>query len=431
MTTDRFDPTPAAGEDPLRQRVEGLLDAHLDGTLDASGAAELRTLLADPMRRQDLHRYAVLHGGLREAFASAPLGAVDAGRTPPGRTAWWRSGWRPSLIAAGLAGILVYICLAIARVPATPAVAIRTADDGSSLVHREQILTPEPGARLWPGDHFLGPMLIGWDDGTTLSAESGSILELEPGPGIAVRLVEGGMRMDVQPQPMGRPLTVHTRQGTATIVGTSFAMLVTQGHSLLAVEHGAIDFRGADGAPTQRVTAGTQMIASGRGAPGFMPAGSHLGVPLRVVLDPVAERGSGWRGTPVANGVRGVRSGDNGWACSTRPGAGTAGLIAAGPTLRIQATCSVARAAQVGVLIVINDARTGAFLCNRQAIRKVPAGVPSVLEIGWNDLAYATGPVAGPDAALLNQAITTVAVFAWGDDPGLVLQRVELLSGGR
>lgn len=351
--------------------------------------------------------------------------------TPVARR-WWNTGrGRASLIAGTL---LIAGALLIPRtpgVPEAPAVTITAAGSDASLIQRVSILRPKPGMRLRAGNHVTGACELGWEDGTTLAMESGTDLEIGPGPGIALHLIVGGLRLKVSPQPAGRPLAIRTQHGTATVFDSGFTLTADNDRSSLTVRHGAVEFRSADGSPARLVTAGMQASIDGRGPPTAAPPGSDAVPTVRVVLDAVAERGAGWHGTPVAEGVRAVRNDATGWACGTRSAPVRTGLIAAGRALRIRTTCTAARSTEIGVVIVVSDARTGAFLCNRQAIRKVMAGVPTVLDVGWDELDYVAGPTTGPDAALQGQAVTKVGAFAWGEDPGLVLQRVELLSGGR
>lgn len=202
---------------------------------------------------------------------SRPLQPAD----PPASTGderaprrWWTTGWaRGSLIAASLLLAGAVIMNRTPGVPEAPGVGVASAGSDASLIHRVSILKPKVGMRLRAGDHITGTCRLEWQDGTTLTAEAGTDLEIGPGPGIALHLVIGSVRLEVRPQPAARPLTIRTQHGSLAAIDARFALAVTPEDSRLTAEQGLIAFRSIDGSPAVRVTDGMQCVTAGRGPP--------------------------------------------------------------------------------------------------------------------------------------------------------------------
>lgn len=259
------------------------------GLLDAAGRAELlrrlrddadaRAAIADDAMIDRLLRFAAMapdaslfvHGvrARRDAERSGTrfvrrVRAQSRRRRP-------RRGSRLGLSAlASLAAVLVAMIL-LAR-PTAPVVDVALTVATATTV---QGLPAEAGRALVAGDQVDtapgGEAGIAFADGSTLALGGGTRLRITGVlPAKALRLDHGSIAGDIIVQPEGRPLTIDTPHGRATVIGTRFRLTVGT-TTRLTVSSGLVRLADAAGARHEVASGGEAEIGAERTA--VAPAG--------------------------------------------------------------------------------------------------------------------------------------------------------------
>jgi hypothetical protein len=251
---------------------ELLVEAYLDGTLDAAGAdelaAELRGGGAEAARiRAEVAFAGLLGQALDAADGDAVARAVDERIVAEGRSSAFVRRVQGALPARArqrrpsrswplipLAAMALVLALA-GWWALRPGVGIEcriTALDGAATIVRAGLERPAAvGAALVAGETVVAgaSATVTWADGTALDLAAGTRLLVGAGDaGKRVDLVSGGLTAEVAPQPAGRPFVLATANARVAVVGTRFTLSVGAGRTRIDLIHGAVRFtRSADG----------------------------------------------------------------------------------------------------------------------------------------------------------------------------------------
>lgn len=110
-------------------------------------------------------------------------------------------------------------------------------------------------------------------DGTVIHLEPaarvrfGAITGVASSGGKQFALLQGTLTADVQKQPPGKPLLIHTPHAIATVLGTEFDLSVETGRTELEVVHGLVNLASTETTQAVNVAAGESAIASPQSAP--------------------------------------------------------------------------------------------------------------------------------------------------------------------
>lgn len=216
----------------MNQRLDELIDAHLDGRLTAADKAELEALLlASPDARRAFWEQASLHGLTHEAVRLK--GATAAPIAEPITFPWWRVA--TGLAAAAVIAVFVgsQLLTSPGRVSAPPAVAhagphlvamrgvVAVVRDGVSQEASAGFALRERDAlRVATG----GAAMVVLADGTRFEIEGGTDLSLL-GPELKqLDLRTGRLVADVAKQPAGQHVELATALARLTVHGTRFVL---------------------------------------------------------------------------------------------------------------------------------------------------------------------------------------------------------------
>lgn len=247
----------ASTDDLVHRYLDGLVGgdelAHLDHALRTQPAAA-RALAAAARLDAELR---LLH---RAGRAAAPATARVRRRIQrPPRRVWW-----PVLAAAAglVAAIGLWLLLSgpAAAPPAVPVVAVPFTRDGQGLA---------------AGDPLAG----------TVEVAGGGSVELAPGT-VAVaagdarhpvlELRAGTVDCRIAPRQEGTTFAVRTPQGSATVVGTRFRVVVGEASTRVAVAEGTVAVAGADAVATPVRAGGEAVLTTGRPVQAFAPVAAVL-----------------------------------------------------------------------------------------------------------------------------------------------------------
>jgi hypothetical protein len=280
----------------MMDRVDTLLSEWLDGELDAAGRQELAAMAnADPAIAERLRRLYRQHRGLAAVFAQAdedtftrriladiaapadtnqaevnipeaelipaPLRTSRRLRPMPARRSSRAFAWFATA-AALVAAVGGYLVLAerggpvddrrIADVSGTGAV---WSAHGQALLER----LPTKGGIVVDGDRVVtgtgASARVRYLDGTTIDLTADSTVLLTMADGKRVRLVSGGLRAEVSPQP--RPMEFTSDHATATVLGTRLSLSTSADITKLSVDEGQVRFTRADGSSHMIVAGGS------------------------------------------------------------------------------------------------------------------------------------------------------------------------------
>lgn len=125
--------------------------------------------------------------------------------------------------------------------------------------------------------------VLEYADGTRVELFGPTQLVVELGPHGAkrLRLLHGGMELDVQPQPVGSPLIVITPEGEAEVLGTKFRIASGTDRTRIEMEEGTVAFLHRVDGRTVEVNQGSFLIADGNPEPvAVQPLPPKLSAPL-------------------------------------------------------------------------------------------------------------------------------------------------------
>lgn len=245
--------------------TDDLVHRYLDGLAGGDELAYLdHALRTQPAAARALAAAARLDADLRQLHRADRATAPDTRRIrrriqPPQRRLWW-----PVLAAAaGLVsaiGLWLLLSGPAAAPPAVPVVAAPFTRDGQGLA---------------AGDALAG----------TVEVAGGGSVELAPGT-VAVaagdarhpvlELRAGTVDCRIAPRQEGTTFAVRTPQGSATVVGTRFRVVVADASTRVAVAEGTVAVAGADAVATPVRAGGEAVLAAGRPLRVFAPVATVL-----------------------------------------------------------------------------------------------------------------------------------------------------------
>ena len=243
---------------------EDLIEQHLRGELDEARQERLAELLdGDPSRRQDFVQRVSFDTELAELIRGTGdrqreanlLHTIQTG-SDPRRTNRFLHG----LLVAGAAAIIILSAMLINGQK------VRTVEDNSGAELSPTVsiarITGLSGSLIWTGDrgeivHDIknGAELAGgtiegvspdswfelrFHDGSEVTISGASMLTIRDEGQKILRLREGRLSADVVPQPMGKPMLVHTRTAVLSVLGTQFEVEAGLVSTALNVNQGRV-----------------------------------------------------------------------------------------------------------------------------------------------------------------------------------------------
>lgn len=260
-----------------------MIDAQLEDELDEAGCQELEAwLLADPAHRRRYLRAVLDHRALLR------LHAVRMPRTAPARRPRKRGPPRTARWLALAALLLLMFSAGFPLWPGAPAIpagpAVAEVRDGT-LTRDGAFRAAEAGEPLRAGDLLAvgdgGDLVLRFSDGTRVQLAAGSTAQVEDGR-TGLRLLDGSLSAEVQPQRPGLPARFSAPGTTVTVIGTALEVAAAGGETRVAVGHGRVAVRrDADGAAVE-VGAGEECLVAATGPLAARPRGSPTGRVLAV-----------------------------------------------------------------------------------------------------------------------------------------------------
>ncbi len=263
---------------PASDGIDALISDHLDGVIDAPGAAALEAWLEAGRANQERYLRLVMdHRALLEHHAKARHQAPR--RHPRPRLAAASAQRAAPFAALGAFAALLALAVLWWRMPAaapahgalTGPAPLRFATlDGSAgaTLHRGgAVLALAAGGALLPGDR-LQVVAGGWlalrcDDGTRMRlADDAELVLGVVAPGKRLQLLSGRLEAEFTPQTPGQPALIATPQAEVTVRGTALTVVAREGESRTEVSHGLVTLtRLADRAAVD-IAAGEYAIAA-------------------------------------------------------------------------------------------------------------------------------------------------------------------------
>jgi ferric-dicitrate binding protein FerR (iron transport regulator) len=259
----------------VTDRLDLLVEAYLDGSLDGEGAVELaRALRAGGPDAARIAGRVAFTGLLGQALDRADADAVVRGvderlaaqehgsafvraversldrrhstraRQRPRR----RASPGPALAAAALVLVVAGAgWWTVQRSAAEPAADCRiaAAAAGGRIERAGAVIPAAPTTELRAGDLVAasGPLTLAYPDGTRFELAAGArVAVLAASPGKRLRLEAGELAAEVAPQPPGRPLAVATASARVEVVGTRFSLSAAPQRTRLELRQGAVRF---------------------------------------------------------------------------------------------------------------------------------------------------------------------------------------------
>ncbi|GAB5402975.1 MAG: hypothetical protein Aurels2KO_12060 [Aureliella sp.] len=252
---------------------EELVERHLHGELDETEKARLAELLdKDAVKRQDFVRRASwdteVSGLMRGASPDSNRRGHDSAElneaSEPGSFDRQAANTLRALLAVAATTILVLAFLLFQEKSATRDVATKKSRPAVAKI------SGLSGSLIWTGDRGeivrdirVGTELAGgtiegllpdswfelqFNDGSEVTISGASLLTFSDDGQKTLRLREGRMSADVNPQPPGKPMLIHTRTALLTVLGTSFDVEAELPSTTVNVREGTVRVtRSSDG----------------------------------------------------------------------------------------------------------------------------------------------------------------------------------------
>ncbi|MBG88722.1 MAG: hypothetical protein CMO80_17720 [Verrucomicrobiales bacterium] len=270
-----------------QERFKELWNDYLEGDLDETGFAELRKLMAaddartpDAVEDFEVHRLLGLEAQdsearheafVEETMASLPLPQEDfvgqvMGEIPKqteGRVIQWIPNWALSAAAAVVVMTLISFFnnpqpKAIATISNMSGPALWTGDAGR-VIEELGVGMPLSGGTL-EGTSPKSWVELTFTDGSVVTLSGDSMLTFSELGQKELHLKRGGLTADVQPQE--RPMLVHTRSATLTVLGTRFEVETELASTALNVSEGRVGIRRVSDGQSVEVAANHRVIAA-------------------------------------------------------------------------------------------------------------------------------------------------------------------------
>lgn len=234
------------GERSMNRSIKDLARAYQDQTLSDQEVRQLDEVLgADADAREIFLQETNLLAGLEDIACDEPAHAALADNDGASQRWMMFAGWAVAAVAAAL------VCFASLWQP----------DDTPNVAK----ITGLSGALIWTGDRGqivrninVGTQLAGgtiegiapdswfelqFNDGSTAMISGTSTLTFADIGQKTLRLREGRLSANVEPQPAGKPMLIHTRSAVMEVLGTQFDVEANQTSTLLNVNEGKVRLR--------------------------------------------------------------------------------------------------------------------------------------------------------------------------------------------
>lgn len=252
---------------------EGLIDRHLRGELDEAEKERLAELLdSNAVARQELVEHVQWDTEISEALRESrhSVGDADSLSAMPsapkgegGKTKFLRImlAVAATVIVALSAGLLYELAQTRSRSVEADNIAEIPRASETSIAR----ITGLSGALMWTGDRgqivrdiTVGTELAGgtieglapdswfelqFHDGSTVMISGTSLLTFADLGQKKLRLREGRLSANVEPQPDGKPMLIQTRSAVLKVLGTQFDVEADLASTMLTVSEGKVNFR--------------------------------------------------------------------------------------------------------------------------------------------------------------------------------------------
>lgn len=274
-----------------RSDWEELIDRHLRGELNEAEEQRLAELLdSDAAARQEFVEHVQWDTEVAKVLRESRQSLSDADSLAAMQPEPGGEGAKTRLLRMMLAtAALLIVALSAGLIYQLAQTESRNVEAGNtaeqSQVSEASIarITGLSGALIWTGDRgqivrdiTIGTELAGgtieglapnswfelqFNDGSTVMISGTSTLTFADGGQKELRLREGRLSASVEPQPVGKPMLVHTRSAELKVLGTQFDVQADLSSTVLTVSEGEVNFRRlSDGAEVD-VPARHQVVA--------------------------------------------------------------------------------------------------------------------------------------------------------------------------
>ena len=184
-----------------------------------------------------------------------------------------RSAFSPALlIAASIALVAGLALLYMQSQHSTPAAetlaTLESAPAGTVLLRESHTIKVASGSTVVANDTLTAgatAATVRYSDGTVLTLETGASLAFSTPDEFAAKplgLNSGTLRASVAKQDPERPLVIHTRHASATVLGTQFSLMATADSTKLTVDEGQVGLRRSSDGKGVLVAAGEFAVAA-------------------------------------------------------------------------------------------------------------------------------------------------------------------------
>ena len=236
-----------------QDELDTLLARLVEEELSTTDTKRLNEILSDnPAARDQYHAYMDVHEALQEQFSIPDFTALDKVVTPEPEPSYRR----PILTMAALVMIGFFINFLV-REPAQPPVAGKRAEvkpiatikalSGSLVYTGDRGIVRKD---LKEGDSLEGGTIEGmppdawfeleFSDESTVMISGNSMLTFSDDGQKKLRLKEGGLSANVNPQPKDKPMLVSTRTALFEVMGTRFSVDAEPTAATLRVSEGRV-----------------------------------------------------------------------------------------------------------------------------------------------------------------------------------------------
>ncbi|MFN3190592.1 MAG: FecR domain-containing protein [Aureliella sp.] len=254
------------------QRLDTLMSAWLDGRLQKHESVELQAVLRGSKEARQLFlEYCQLDASVRQLADVDSFFDKEANYVTPASRETGRAHWSRGMVAAVVGCALVAASLA-SWAWLTPS------DDAIATVMRMS------GAFRWTGDagkvsydlqagqELTGGTLDGlspeswielqFRDGTSVTVSGNSMLTFADDGQKVLHLKSGSLSANVEKQPVGCPMVVHTRSATLTVLGTSFGVDAALPATSVRVSEGVVRVKRTSDGKSIEVPANHRVVAA-------------------------------------------------------------------------------------------------------------------------------------------------------------------------
>ncbi len=222
-----------------------LIQRYLDGKLTQDELARLQHRLRDDAalreHLRDIAEQAVAFGDLARCETDTPVGSS---KTKPDKSVWFTT----LALAASIAVLATSAWLFLSGRSST----VLTLVESTGSVAWSHGAAIQPGEKLAAGTlETVGETssaILRFDDGSLITLQGDAELSFANEKQKVLTLARGTLSAEVQPQPAGRPMLIHTPSAVAEVVGTAFDLSARVEDTLLNVNSGLVKLkRLADG----------------------------------------------------------------------------------------------------------------------------------------------------------------------------------------